>query len=166
MLRHLRSGRLPAAVRAELDLEPGELVLSHAEDEGGGYVVATDRALHLPGGRRVGWEHVEHAEWERTGLHVREIVPLGERPRTHHLHIREPGRLPDIVQDRVTSSIAVNQYVRLEGDDGVRIVGRRTPGGDEVVWNLIFDAGLDPHDPEVRAWAERFLVEVQRQTGL
>lgn len=153
-------------MRAELHLEPGERVLAYAGEEDGDYVVATDRALHLATGRRVGWEHVEHAEWEGSGLHVREIVPLGEPSRVHHARIREPGALPEIVQDRVTSSIAVNQYVQLEGRYGVRIVGRRKPGGDGVVWNLIFDAGIDPRDPEVRARAERFLVEVQRQTGL
>lgn len=166
MFRHLWRGGLPAAVRAELRLEPGERVLAHADGDGGEYLVATDRALHLPGERRVGWEYVEHAEWDGASLHVREIVPMGEPARTHRVRVRGPGTLPDIVRDRVTASIVVNQYEQLAGGYGVRIVGRRKPRGDGVVWNLIFDAGIDPHDPEIRARAEQLLVEVQRQTGL
>lgn len=170
VLRRLRrdfgGGGLPAQARASLGLEAGERVLAHARTSDGAYLVATDRALHLPSGRRVGWEHVEHAHWQRGGVHVREVATLGEAPREHNVAVPEPENLPEVVRDRVTASIVINQYLRLEGQRGVRIVGRRGLGSDEIVWNLIFDAGLDTRDPALRARAGELLTEVRRQTGL
>lgn len=165
VLRRFWGGGLPASARAALPLAAGERVLAYAAADGG-YLVATDRALYLPSGYRIGWEHVEHAGWQRGGVYVREIVALGEEPAEHYVGVTEPGALPDIVRDRVTSSIVINQHVRLTQQGGVRMVGRRRPGSGEVVWNLVFDPELDARDPEVRARAERVLVEVRRQTGL
>lgn len=170
VLRRLRrefgGGGLPAQARAALDLQAGERILAHARTGEGTLLVATDRALHLPNGRRVGWEHVEHAHWQRGGVHVREVATLGEKAREYDLAVPEPENLPEVVRDRVNASIVINQYLRLEGNGGVRIVGRRGLGGDEVVWNLIFDAGLDTRDPALRARAGELLTDVRRQTGL
>lgn len=165
-LRGLRPAALPAAARAALVLERGERVISYAVGADG-YVVATDRALHLPGGEpRIGWEHIEHAEWQRGGLHVRETAPFGEAPKEHAVRVTDSRTLPEVVRERVTSTIVVNQHAPLHGNLGVRVVGRRSPATDDVVWTLVFDSGLDPRDPELRARASQLLEEVRQQTGL
>lgn len=166
ILRRLRRGGLPAAALDKLTLEPAERVLAWAPAGDDGFLVATDRALHLPGGTQVGWERIDHVEWQRGGVHVREIAALGETPGRHNVRVPEPHTLPDVVRERVTSSIAINQHVPLQGNRGVRIVARRRKGRDDVVWNLVFDAGLDVEDPQLRAKADALLAEVRQQTGL
>lgn len=160
-----RLGALPKAVRDDLALERGEHVLAHATTREGAYVVATDAALHLPlpdGFVRLPWERIERASWQDGRLHVWE----GNRAGEHHLRLTEPGSVPETVQERVTSTIVVNHHATLSGGAGVRIVGRRAPTGDGVRWTFVFDAGLDPNDPGLRAQAELVLETLRRQTGL
>lgn len=156
---------LPAKVRDGLALERGEHVLAHAAAPDGSHVVATDRALHLPGPAadfvRLPWEEVEQAAWQDGWLHVRE-----RGNREHHLRLTQPGSVPETVQERVTATIVVNHQATLPGGAHVRIVGRRPPGGDAVRWTLVFDAGDELNDPSLRAQAEQRLAELRRQTGL
>src|SRR5919197_442743 len=156
------SRSLPAGLRPAL--ERGEHILAHAAARDGSYVVATDRALHLPtpdGSIRLPWERVEQAAWQDGWLHIRENAGAAE----HHIRLTDPGSVPETVQERVTATIVINHQARLPGGERVRIVGRRPPGGD-VRWTFVFDAGLDPDDPELRAQAGRLLATLRRQTGL
>ncbi|HEY7488620.1 MAG TPA: hypothetical protein VH912_29535 [Streptosporangiaceae bacterium] len=161
-----RRGALPKAVRDELALERGEHVIAHATTRDGSYVVATDAALHLPAPAadfvRLPWERIEQASWQNGWLHVRESGRAGE----HHLRLTEPGSVPETVQERVTATIVVNHHATLPGGSRVRIVGRRPPAGDTIRWTFVFDAGLDPNDPGLRAQAEQVLETLRRQTGL
>jgi hypothetical protein len=151
---------LPAGLRPAL--ERGERILAHAATRDGSYVVATERALHLPEGIRLPWERVEQAAWRDGWLHVRAVGASAE----HHIRLTNPGSVPEAVQERVTATIAVNHQATLPGGGHVRIVGRRPPGGDTVRWTFVFDAGLDPNDPDLRAQAGRLLAALRRQTGL
>lgn len=157
-------GGLPAEVRRSLDLGRRERVLALASTTDGDYVVATDRAVHLPGPggyERLPWERVENAEWYEAGLRLR---VLGDR-RLRTQVVEAPGALPEVVRERVRATIVVSERARLAGDRGVLVVGRRRPGGDELSWSLVFDRGLDPDDPRVRAAAEDALRLVREQTG-
>jgi hypothetical protein len=151
--------RPPAAVRA--GLARGEHVLAYATTRDGSYVVATDRALRLPD-VRLPWERIEQASWKDGWLHVRENAGSAE----HHIRLTEPGSVPETVQERVTATIVVNHQATLSGGAHVRIIGRRPPGGDAIRWTFVFDAGLDPNDPSLRAQAEQRLAALRRQTGL
>jgi hypothetical protein len=162
---------LPKAVRDGLALTRGEHILAHAATRDGSYVVATDLALHLPSPPgpspqgahvRVPWERVEQAAWANGWLHVRENAGAAE----HHVRLTNPGSVPEAVQERVTATIVVNQPATLPGGGRVRIVGRRPPGGDAIRWTFVFDAGLDPADPALRAQAAELLTALRRQTGL
>jgi hypothetical protein len=163
-MRLFRS-RLPAAVRAALEFEPGERVLTHAATADGGHVVVTDRALHLPGGTRLPWHRVEHARWEETDL-----VVTGTDRSSHRATVPEPGLLPEAVKERVTWSIVASRHVRLGDRGGVRLIARRVPAGDgrehDLHWDLVFDDGLDPDDPGLRALAEQALEDVRRSLGV
>jgi hypothetical protein len=162
----LKVGRLPADVRDALSLERGERVLAHATTRGGSYAAVTGTALYLPtpdeGFLRLPWEQIEHAQWKDGWLHVREVAGAGE----HHVGLAEPGAVPETVQERVIATIVISQYGSLPGGGGVRIVGRRGSDGGEPRWTFVFDSGLDPLDPGLRAQAEQLLENLRRQTGL
>jgi hypothetical protein len=152
-----RPNRLPAAVRDALALERGERPLAVAPTRGGSYVVATSAALHLPttsgGFSRLPWERVDQASWKDGRLHVRTTAGGPG----YSVGLTDPGSVPETVRERVTATIVVNHHARLPGGGAVRIAGRRPPGGGEVRWSFVFEAGLDPSDPGLRAQAEQIL---------
>lgn len=154
-----RSPSLPP--EAGVTLDAGERVLVHARTPDGGYVVATDRALRLPGEGPLPWYRIDRALWDEEGLRV--VATDGSERR---MALPEPGRLPEAVRERVTSTILANRHVRLGERGGVRLVARRVPGQDTAEWDLVFDRGLDPADPGLRAAAEQALTELRRNLGV
>ncbi|MDH2424951.1 hypothetical protein [Sphaerisporangium sp. TRM90804] len=154
-----RSRALPA--EAGVTLTSGERVLVHARTPGGGYVVATDLALYLPGEEPLPWHRIDRAQWDEVGLHV--VAVDGAEWRAA---LPDPGRVPEAVRERVTSSILVNRHVRLGDHGGVRMVARRVPGQDTARWDLVFDPGLDADDPGLRAAAEQVLEQLRRTLGV
>ncbi|WP_329520023.1 hypothetical protein [Spirillospora sp. NBC_01491] len=165
-MRLLRAARLPASVRDALALDRGERVLAHAPTRGGSFVVATTTALRLPsaegGFTSVPWERVDQASWKDGWLHVQETSGGPE----HHVRLTEPGSVPETVRERVTATVVLTHHARLPGGGGVRIAGRRPAEGGGVRWSFVFEAGLDPDDPGLRAHAEQILQDLRRQTGL
>ncbi|GIH92219.1 hypothetical protein ACFFMN_18350 [Planobispora siamensis] len=148
--------RTPAEVRAAVD--PADRVLAHAEGPDG-RVIATDRALYLSG-TRLPWYQVDRGVWDEEGLTV-----LTTDGREHRARLPEPGRVPEVVRERVVASIVVSQYVPLDVRGGVRLVARRAED-DRMIWEFVFDAGLDPQDPGLRALAEQALEGVRRSFGI
>ncbi|WP_327086320.1 hypothetical protein OIE66_28815 [Nonomuraea sp. NBC_01738] len=152
--------RLPADVRKALPTEPGERVLTFAAS-GEGYMVATDLALYLADGSRLPYETIDKAAWDEEGVRV-----LTTDGVVHRAEVTDPRRMPETVRERVNATIVVNKHVQLPGRGGVRLVARRSPGGDVKEWTLVFDEGLDPNDPGVRAQAEQALEGVRRSMGV
>ncbi|TMR89608.1 hypothetical protein [Nonomuraea basaltis] len=152
--------RLPADVRKSLATEPRERVLTFATSSDG-HVVATNLALFLSDGTRVPYEEIDKASWDEDGLRV--LTMDGTR---HFERISEPRMLPETIRERVNSTIVVNKHVNLPGRGGVRLVARRRPGGEVLGWTLVFDDGLDPSDPGLRAQAEQALEGVRRSMGV
>lgn len=161
-----RPTRLPDDARAALELEPGERVLAVARARDGAWAVATDRAL-LGGGWRVEWSAATHAQWldEESTLAVTALEPSGETV-LRSLVLDEPGLLPETVHERVMATILVSRHLRVDGRRGVRVVARRQPASDEVVWQLVADSGIDPDDPEVAARVAALLAELTVELGL
>ncbi|MEV0613997.1 hypothetical protein AB0I81_11795 [Nonomuraea sp. NPDC050404] len=152
--------RLPADVRKSLNTEQGERVLTFTRTETG-HVVATDLALHLADGTRIPYERIDRASWDEEGVRV--VTTDGVR---HFEPISEPRMLPETIRERVNSTIVVNKHVSLPGKGGVRLVARRRPGGEMLGWTFVFDDGLDPQDPGLRAQAEQALEGVRRSMGV
>jgi hypothetical protein len=98
------------------------------------------------------WERIDRAAWDREGdrLEVVEVAEFGQ-PQPRHLHqIDEPGRLLELLHERVTASVLITRHVPVEGSRGLRIVGRRSPGTDDpIVWSALLDDTLDPQEPRV-----------------
>jgi hypothetical protein len=154
--------RLPTEVRKSLAFVPGERVLTFTETGDDGHVVATNLALFLSDGTRVPYEEIDRASWDDEGLRV--VTVDGAR---HFERIPEPRMVPETVRERVNATIVVNKRVSLEGrGGGVRLVARRPPGGEVLGWTLVFDDGLDPEDPGLRAQAEQALEGVRRSMGV
>jgi hypothetical protein len=165
-MRWNRRLTLPDDAREALPLHPRERLLAVAMLADGSWVAATPRALVLPG-RRVDWSTVAHAEWsdERSQLQVDQLGAEGTEPETHQLVLDEPGRLPEVVRDRVTSSIVASRRTPVDGKAGVRVVARRVPGEDELQWQVVVDSGLDPADPRVQVASDAAVSDLRRELG-
>ena len=162
--------RLPHR-RSSVDLAPGESELARAESEAG-LVVGSRDALYVPtdaGHLRVPWGQVESADWndEREVLRVREVGTWGERRPEYVLAISDPGRLLELVRERVTATLVLQRHVAVDGARGLRVIARRAPsGGREVTWLFSYDEGIDPADPLVAEAADRALAAAQQDVGL
>ncbi len=169
-MRLLRRTRVPADLAAGLALEPGERVLAWARS-GGRWYAGTDRALLLPDGdgyRRLGWEQIERAEWDRdrAELLVVETADFGEPEPRHRVKLEDPHRLLELVRERVIASVVVRRYVPVEGRRGLTVVARRAPYRDgPLAWSFVVDRGLDATSPAVRDAAERGLAEARAEIG-
>jgi hypothetical protein len=166
-MRWNRRVTLPAEARDVLPLHGRERLLAVARLADGSWVAATPRALVLPG-RRVDWSTVAHAEWsdERSLLRVDQLRTSAAEAETHRLVLDEPGRVPEVVRDRVTSSIVASRHTAVEGRAGVRVVARRVPGEDDLQWQVVVDRGLDPADPRVQTASDAAVSDLRRELGL
>ncbi len=154
---------------ARLHLAPGERPLAWALGSEAHWYVGTDRALHLPDGdvfRSVGWEQIERADWrsEAEQLAIVEVAGWAETEKHTEIFLADPGRLLDLVRERVTKSVVINVYATVHGRRGLSVVGRRSPSGDgQVTWSYLLAEGLDPEDPAVRLVASRTLSEAEAE---
>jgi hypothetical protein len=162
--------RPPAAVTSNLDLRPHERILAWACGSSGEWYVGTNLALHLPdpagGYRRLGWEDVERAHWQRDSdrLAIVEVADWNEPERTTVVSVTEPGRLLELLRERVTKSVVCTMYARVRGRAGLSVVGRRSPAGTgPITWSYVLSAGLDPADPDVVRVAGTTLAEAQAE---
>lgn len=165
-----RRPQVSGELRDALMLAEGERVLATAFSADGSSVVATDDAVYLPthaGHRRVGWEQVDRAGWEHEQgmLWVLETAPLGSRPHRSSVHVEDAGDVVDVVRERVNATVVISRHVPIEGDRGVRVVGRRPPRQDALTWTVAVDRGVDVTDPHVLSVVEAAVVEIRSQVG-
>jgi hypothetical protein len=163
-VRWTRRPALPPDARDALPFQGRERVLASARLSDGTWVAATPRALLLPG-RRIDWVTVAHAEWsdEDDALRVDQMHGPEGLPERHRLILDDPGRLPEVLRERVTSSIVASRHIPVTGRTGVRVVARRVPGQDELVWQVVVDRELDPADQRVQAAGETGIRALRRE---
>ena len=152
-----------------VEVPAGERVLSWAESASG-VVAGTREALYLPGPppRRVPWEQVEAADWDldTDTLRVSEVGTWGEPRPSYELTMTEPGRLLELVRERITASVVLQRHVPIRGKHGVRVIARRAPSGSrELSWLFEYDEGVDPADPFVEHAAREALTAAQNEVG-
>ncbi|MBB3043907.1 hypothetical protein [Nocardioides soli] len=134
------------------------------------YVVRTlghDR-LGLEETVRIPWEQVQAADWDQdtSTLRVSEVGAWGERRPEHTFNLTEPGRLLELVRERVTASVVLQRHVPVDGRRGVRVIARRAPRGDQpIAWFYEYDEGVDPDDPAVRRAAAEAFAEARAAVG-
>jgi hypothetical protein len=164
-----RRRAVPDAVRAVV-LPHGDRRLAWTTTTGDEPVVVTGRGLLLPGRELVRWNDVERVSWQRPDLTVVELqphaAPVSGAGRTTVLQlVEDDGGVPDLVRSGVTGSVAWSTHVRLAPAGGVRVVGRRRSGSDDLAWQTVFDPGTDVADPAVRAQAEALVARSRRTVG-
>ncbi|WP_235739055.1 hypothetical protein [Nocardioides alcanivorans] len=77
----------------------------------------------------------------------------------------EPGRLLELVRERVTATMVLQRHVPISGAKGVFVIGRRAPGG-EITWYFDFEWGVDPTDPDVLRRAREAMAQVRADYGV
>jgi hypothetical protein len=161
----LKRKQLRDDVRRQLELRDKERILAWADDGEGRTVVASESALHLqrnpPDYARISWDQIEHAGYEAGVMRITLGPTLGSA--TLRVPVGDAPDLPVAVRDRVTASVVVDRFVELEGDLGVRIIGRRADDG--IVWRLDLDPELAGR-PEATERARALLADVQSEVEL
>ena len=146
----------------------GERVLASCASVDGELIAGTRDALHL-GSLRVPWEEVRTADGDReTDLFKVVLVgSWGEEQVSRSFSLPKPGRLLELVRERVTASVVLQRRVPLSGGLGVQVIGRRPPRGTgEIEWFFEYDEGVDPADPVVREAARSALAAARGDVGL
>jgi hypothetical protein len=154
-------------------LRPGERVLAAARTVSGttmlpaAVVGGTERALYLPDGVVLGWDEIERAVWHGDESML-EVVTLSiDGPaRFFKIRLDDPGRLPELVRERVTASIVVDQHVALVGRAGAKIIARRVPGRDDLEWIAIYDRGVDRDEAGVKERVSDAVALLRRDLGV
>ena len=166
--RQRRRWQLPDDLLPHLGLVPGERVLAAAPLADGAAAVATSARLLVatPASSLrldVGWHEVDHGAWEpkAAALDVRLVtgrrVRLDVAPETQTL-------LPEVVRERVQSSVVLAEKLEVQGRRGVRVVVRRSPHG--LLTQVLPDVGVDVSDPVVAREVARLRDELARAAGM
>ncbi|MCW2832160.1 MAG: hypothetical protein JWN68_113 [Nocardioides sp.] len=147
---------------------PGERVLAWCESVDGVVLAGTRDALYL-GSTRIPWEQVEAADWDRDAdaFRVSLVGSWGQEKVAHSYDLKLPGRLLELVRERVTASVVLQRHVSMRGRRGVRVIGRRAPRGTGAIeWFFEYDEGVDPADPVVRVASASALAAARADIGL
>ena len=161
-----RREKPPADAVARLDRD--ERVVSWGSTPDGGAVLATSLGLWLPGTPRLPWHLVDKAVWRDGRLTVTAAEDTGDGVLAElppvSVAIAVPRDLPQTVRVRVQRAIAYTRHSPLPGaTGGVRVVGRRVAGRDGLTWQRVYDPGVDPDDPAVRAATEQLLAQARAE---
>ena len=153
--------KLPEAVRS---LRLDERRLAWGLTDRGTAVVATPTSL-LAGDLVLPWSSIAKASWDQPVLTVREVAELEDGGTTHRFALVEDDRLAEVVRAQVTSSVAWSDVRRLQPRGKVRVVARRVPGQDALLWQTVWLEGADPGDPVLRAQAEALVAALRGTIG-
>ena len=160
------------AAAPSVPVGPGEKVLASSTATDGTVLAGTRDAFYVVAGgetRRVPWEQVEAADWDRDTdtFRLSEVGTWGDQRPVHTAVLTEPGRLLELVRERVTASVVLQRHVPVSGRRGLRVIARRAPSGTGgVQWVYEYDEGLDPDDPAVREAARATLEAMRSEVGL
>ena len=164
-----RFGRTPSP---DVAVARGEKVLASTTAADGTVLAGTRDAFYVVtdgGSRRVPWEQVEAADWDRDTdtFRLSEVGAWGEQRPVHTATLEQPGRLLELVRERVTASVVLQRHVAVAGRRGLRVIARRAPAGSGAIqWVYEYDEGVDPDDPAVREAARSALEAMRRDVGL
>ena len=153
--------QVPEAVRS---LRLDERRLAWAVTDSGTAVVATPTSL-LAGSVVLPWTSIAKVSWEPPVLVLREVAEVEDAGEQHRFVLAEDSRLAEVVRAQVTSSVAWSDVRRLEPRGKVRVVARRVPGQDALLWQTVWLEGTDPSAPLLRAQAEELVAALRGTLG-
>jgi hypothetical protein len=176
MDRGIHTGWLASAKAA--GLTPGTLLAWELTDDRR-YCIASAGLLSLsssdpssPDWRHIGWQQIERGGYDSgtDSLHWQ----LYDAAADERVRLEKPGRLPEVFRDRVAASIAVEQFIAVEGarkvkgvEPGVIISGRRDLSRPEsaIEWRASLPRGLDWDTPGLRDLAEDAIARLSSEYG-
>jgi hypothetical protein len=163
-----RTRRLPSGIRERLGIPQAERVIAWGFDPANDrYTLATDKALYPESvGERLRWDSISKATWDEPILNVTVHDTSGATKGTLKLRVEESGDLPAAVFALVTESVVISEHVDLGDGAGARMVARRDGDEGAIWWSVVFDSGLNPSDPALRARADEELASLRDSLGI
>jgi hypothetical protein len=162
--RRRRPG-LPEDAARELGVT-GEHVLAWAELAGGGVAAATPEGLRVrtPQGRivRRPWVEVDHAAWDEDSGTLA-VWWVGSRMPTP-LEIGQETFLPEVVHERVRSSIVLVRELPLPGGRAIYVSLRKAADGS-LSTHAVAPRGIRLDDPPVAALVANAERELREEAG-
>lgn len=146
-------------------------MLAWASGPDDGLAVALDSAFAV---RRAGewevhgWHLLQGGGWNRDSSALHWTTNTDERG---SVTLEEPGRVPEVFNERVMASIVVQQNLDAPGGGRVMIAGRRPLGGaarraQSTVWQVVTHGRARLDDPEVHAFLLERTAELKEQYDL
>ncbi|GAB6898202.1 hypothetical protein [Kineosporia succinea] len=164
-----RKAVMPEGMSESLGLdEPGTpRLLAWSILVGGGAAAATTRDLRIvtPRGERMvrSWDAVDQAVWEQNSRML--VIWWVDTRKTTPLEIQDDvGRLPEVVRERVQSSVVLSASVPMPRGKPARVALRRDPDG-QLIAQSILPPGVKAEDPRVRAVIEAALADLWADAG-
>ncbi len=163
---------LPVEVTRRLGLGRRDRPLAAARDDGGVWWVAVHDALFVPDGddhRRVPWEHVDRAGWDRdtSRFTLDEASSSAAGRRTTTAVFDVSGDLLSVMRERVTATVVQVTPVELpEIGSEVTVTVRRSARDGAVFTQTDLAAGTDPDDPVVAEAVRRAVEQVRSELGV
>ncbi|MCO5323674.1 MAG: hypothetical protein M9946_03675 [Nocardioidaceae bacterium] len=160
---------LPRRVLELLEIPRGDQALAAAQARDGRWLIGTRGRLFVVATsvRDLGWDQIEDASWngESGVLSIRLLAPYGEPTETISFELDDSARLLQLIRERITASIIVQRRGEVSPGSGFRVLARRNPVSGPLVWMTVFDEGLDPESPQVKAAVEEALQVAQHELG-
>ncbi|ACZ21342.1 hypothetical protein Sked_14030 [Sanguibacter keddieii DSM 10542] len=162
-----RTEKLPADVRAALDLDRGDRVLAHGRLEDGSWAVATAASLIRSDGTSTAacsWTDVDRGAWDPTTATLTVTWVDGSPPLV--LTVADPRRtaLMRVFRERVQASVVMSETVALGPGLTARVAVRKDLHGN-LVTQVVGDAGADMSDPLVQAAVRSALARLRSASG-
>ncbi|GII98118.1 hypothetical protein CLV28_1454 [Sediminihabitans luteus] len=163
-----RRAALPDDVRRVVP--PGDRALAAAALDGGGWVVATRELLCVvhdaadPAVRRA-WSDVDRAGFDPREAELTVEWVDGAPPLTLRLASPVSSRVPQVLRERVQSSVVLAEVLTLAHGRRVKVAVRRGRGGT-LFSQVQADPGVDLDDPEVLARVDAAEARVRSASGL
>jgi hypothetical protein len=164
----IRAARaVPAEVSAALGLTRADRVLAWSPLVGGGAAVATVDGLRVltPRGTPVAgaWVEIDHAAWDADSRTV--AVWWTDRRVATPLEVEDDSRLPEVIRERVQSSVLLTATVEVPGGKQVRVALRRGRDG-ELSTQALPPPGVRLDDPGVGERVAAALADLRAEAGI
>ncbi|GAA3624269.1 hypothetical protein GCM10022223_46650 [Kineosporia mesophila] len=160
---------MPDGMEQALGLdEPGTArLLAWSVLVGGGAAAATVRDLRIvtPRGERMvhTWDAVDRAVWDQDSrmlviwwVHSRKTTPLEIQD--------DVGRLPEVVRERVQSSVVLSASVPMRRGKPAKVALRRDPDGRLLAQSLL-PPGLRADAPDLKPVIDQALADLWAEAG-
>ncbi len=166
-LRAARRPALPDDAAQALGLAEGERVLAWSPLAGGGVAAATVAGLRVvtPRGQvvRRPWVEVDHAAWDQDSRTLA-VWWVGSR-RPTPLEVGEGSFLPEVVHERVRSSVVLTREVALPGGRTATVALRKAADGT-LSTQAVPGRGARMDDPETAALLQQAQAALRAEAGL